>query len=196
MPQTKKIILASTSPYRKKLLEQIHLPHSTVAPTVDEELLKKNSTVSIPDLPLFLAEKKAESIAALHPDALVIGCDQMGLMQNTPLNKAKTKDKAVEQLLLLQGKSHQLITAMVVCHGPKKLKHVDYTTLHMRPLSQKQIRHYVDLDNPLDCAGSYKIESLGISLFEKIETQDHTAIVGLPLMALVRLLDSLGYATL
>lgn len=195
MPPVHKIILASTSPYRRKLLEQIHLTHSVMSPLVDEEKLKKESTVSIADLPLFLAEK-AESISTLHPNAIVIGCDQMGLIQNVPLNKAKTKDKAIEQLMHLQGKPHQLITAMVIRHESKILRHIDHTTLYMRPLSQKQIRHYVDLDNPLDCAGSYKIESLGISLFERIETQDHTAIVGLPLMTLIQLLESLGYATL
>ncbi len=145
--------------------------------------------MSTPDLPLFLAQKKAESLIHTFPQALIIGCDQMGLLGTLALNKAGTKDKAIAQLKKLQGKTHQLLTAMAVyCKGQWEY-HTDITELTMRPLSDEQIRHYVDLENPLDCAGSYKIEGLGVSLFEKVQTKDPSAIVGLPLMGLTNILE-------
>lgn len=189
---TAPLILASTSKYRKQLLEQLNVPFTAMAPLVDEDLLKRQSSVSLADLPLFLARKKAESLVAQHPNSVIIGSDQMGLMGNIPLNKAGSREKAIRQLTQLAGRSHQLITAMSVFARGQWLHHVDTTTLHMRSLTAEQITRYVDLENPIDCSGSYKIESLGISLFEKIETQDHTAIVGLPLIALCRTLNAVG----
>lgn len=186
-----KIILASTSPYRKKLLQQLNLAFTAQAPTVDEALLKKTAQVSLPDLPLYLAQKKAESIAALFPQDLIIGSDQMGLFQQHPLDKPGTKDKAISQLQKLQGHTHQLLTALCVIHNGKVHSHVDVTELTMRPLSSSQIKNYVDLENPVDCAGSYKIEGLGVALFEKVQTKDPSAIIGLPLMALTKILESL-----
>lgn len=184
-----KIILASTSIYRKQLLQQLNLNFSAVAPTVDEEDLKKTAQVSVPDLPLFLAKKKAESLVSNYPQDLIIGCDQMGLLGKLSLNKAGTKDNAIAQLKKLQGQTHQLLSAMAVyCKGQWAF-HTDITELTMRPLSDEQIRNYVDLENPLDCAGSYKIEGLGVSLFEKVQTKDPSAIVGLPLMALTQILE-------
>lgn len=187
-----KVILASTSKYRKKLLEQLNVPFTAVAPLVDEAVLKKQSSVSLPDLPLFLAQKKAESLIASFPQSIIIGSDQMGLLDNKPLEKPGTRDKAIAQLLTMQGRSHTLLTAMSIYARGQWHHNVDTTTLHMRALTQEQVTHYVDLENPIDCAGSYKIEALGISLFEKIETSDHTAIVGLPLMALCKILTDLG----
>lgn len=191
-----KIILASTSPYRKKLLEQLHVPFLAVKPLADEEALKATSSVSPADLPLFLAQKKAESLISLYPKHVIIGSDQMGFLANKSLNKPGTKDKAIEQLLSMEGRSHTLITAMSLYHSGQWYHHVDTTVLHMKKLSKKQISHYVDLDNPIDCAGSYKMESLGVALFEKIETQDSTAIVGLPLLGLCTLLDRIGLSPL
>ena len=185
-----KIILASTSPYRKKLLQQLNLSFQTISPTVDEDILKKSAPVSLPDLPLFLAQKKAESISQQFPLDIVIGCDQMGLFRGQTLNKTGTKEKAIAQLQLLQGQTHQLLTAIAVLSNGQIETHTDVTELTMRPLSPAQIRNYVDLENPIDCAGSYKIESLGVCLFDKIQTQDPSAIVGLPLMALTKILKT------
>ncbi len=184
-----KIILASTSPYRKKLLQQLNLTFQVVAPTVDEDVLKKNAPVSLTDLPLFLAQKKAECIALQFPQDLVIGCDQMGLFQGQALNKAGTKDKAISQLQMLQGQTHQLLTSIAVISQGQMETYTDVTELTMKTLTDAQIRNYVDLENPIDCSGSYKIESLGVSLFEKVKTQDPSAIVGLPLMALTKILE-------
>ncbi len=186
-----KIVLASTSPYRKKLLQQLNLTFTVEAPAVDESSLKKTAQVSLSDLPVFLAQKKAESVAALFPHDIVIGSDQMGLFEHKSLDKPGTKDKAILQLQKLQGTTHQLLTALCVIHRGKLFQHLDITELTMRQLNDSQIKNYVDLENPVDCAGSYKFEGLGIALFEKVQTKDPSAIVGLPLMALTQILESL-----
>ncbi len=186
-----RIILASTSPYRKKLLQQLNLAFSVEAPAVDEAVLKKTAQVSLPDLPLYLAQKKAESVASLFPSDIIIGSDQMGLFDHKSLDKPGTRDKAILQLQTLQGHTHQLLTALCVIHRGKLLQHVDITELTMRSLTDSQIKNYVDLENPVDCAGSYKFEGLGIALFAKVQTKDPSAIVGLPLMALTQILESL-----
>ncbi len=191
-----RIILASTSPYRKKLLQQLNIPFVTEKPQVDESLLKKTAQVSLPDLPLFLAQKKAESIALQFPSDLVIGSDQMGLFNNQSLDKPGTKDKAIFQLKKMQGQTHQLLTAVTVTAQGQSFHHVDITELTMRSLSDMQIKNYVDLENPIDCAGSYKIEGLGISLFEKVQTKDPSAIIGMPLMALTQILEKLNIKVL
>lgn len=191
-----KIILASTSPYRKKLLQQLNLTFEVMAPTVDEDLLKKNAPVSLPDLPLFLAQKKAESIAHQFPHSLVIGCDQMGLYRGQALNKAGTKEKAISQLQMLQGCTHQLLTSIAVCCQGQMETYTDITELSMKALTDAQIQNYVDLENPIDCSGSYKIESLGVSLFEKVKTQDPSAIIGLPLMALTKILEKFSISVI
>lgn len=172
-------------------MEQLHVPFVAIKPLADEDQLKKTSTVSATDLPLFLAQKKAESLITLYPGSTIIGSDQMCLLPSGPLNKPGTRDRAIEQLLKMENKSHTLITALSVYSSGQWFHHVDTTTLFMKSLSRAQIVRYVDLDNPIDCAGSYKMESLGITLFEKIETQDHTAIVGLPLLALTAILHRL-----
>jgi septum formation protein len=101
-------------------------------------------------------------------------------------------ENAIDQLAFLAGQAHILITAVAVCHRGSCETHVDETRLWMRPLSRDAISRYVQIDRPLDCAGGYKIESLGITLFERIDTQDHTAITGLPLLAITKLLNACG----
>ncbi len=186
-----KIILGSTSPYRKKLLQQLNVNFTVAAPAVDETALKKTAQVSLSDLPLFLAQKKAESVVGQFPQALVIGSDQMGLFKNQALDKPGTREKAISQLQMLQGHSHQLLTALYVIYQGRAFQHVDITELTMRPLTDAQITNYVDLENPVDCAGSYKFEGLGIALFEKVQTKDPSSIVGMPLMALTQILQDL-----
>ena len=187
-----KLILASTSKYRQQQLKQINVAFQAVAPLIDEEALKKTAPVSKTDLPLFLAQKKAESLIAQFPQSTIIGSDQMGFLGSKPLGKAGTKEKAIQQLLDLQGKTHQLHTAVAVYSQGQWLQHVDITELTMKPLTEKQIRHYVDLENPIDCAGSYKFEALGITLFEHVQTKDPSSITGLPLMTVALFLNRLG----
>ncbi|MBY0314447.1 MAG: Maf family nucleotide pyrophosphatase [Bdellovibrionales bacterium] len=187
-----KILLASESKYRRQLLDRLRLKYSHAAPLVDEELLKQTALVSPLDLPLYLARKKAESLLKTNLGGITIGCDQMAFLENEPLNKPGTKDKAIRQLTAMQGKTHTLVTAMAVHKDEQWFTHVDTTSLSMRPLSAEEVSSYVDLENPVDCAGSYKVEGLGIALFDSITTQDFTAITGLPLLALRRILTQLG----
>jgi septum formation protein len=186
-----RLILASTSPYRKAQLEQLKFPFDAFAPNVDEDAFKSQNQ-SPRELAQRLAIDKAQAVARKHPEAVVIGGDQLVSFEGEILGKPQTEESAIEQLAKLAGHPHDLITAVAVCHQGACETHLDETRLWMRPLDREAIERYVLADRPLDCAGSYKIESLGITLFERIETQDHTAITGLPLLAITRLLNVAG----
>ncbi len=187
------LVLASTSPYRRALLERLGLPFAAIAPACDEEALKRPD-LTPRGLAEFLALAKADSLAASHPRAAIIGGDQVATIDGRILGKPGSAAKAVEQLALLAGRTHELITAIVVRHQGRTHAHTDVTRLMMRPLDRAQIERYVAADRPLDCAGSYKLECRGVALFERIESDDHSAIVGLPLIALTRILAGLGFA--
>lgn len=187
------LILGSTSPYRRALLERLRLPFRCERPRCDEEALKRPD-LSPQALAEMLAEAKAVSVAAEFPRAVVIGSDQVAACDGRILGKPGTAAKAVEQLLLLSGREHQLITAMVVIADGRVLRHTDVTRLTMRRLDRAALERYVAADAPLDCAGSYKLEQLGICLFDRIDSADQSAITGLPLLALTRMLGSLGFA--
>ncbi len=190
--ETPALILASTSPYRKALLEQLGLPFQCMAPLFDEECWKDSDLAPV-ELVTELAQQKALSIAVSHPQAVVVGSDQMAVSEGKLLGKPGSREGAMEQLSALSGKSHELLTAVALCHKSQVITFLNRTRLSMRNLDLEQIERYVDADEPWDCAGAYKIESRGISLFEEIETQDHTAIQGLPLMELSSQLLRLGY---
>ncbi len=183
----KTLVLGSTSKYRKELLSRLAYSFEVAAPPIDEEK-EKDPSLS----PRALAEKLAELKAASlkHPDKVVIGGDQLVAFDGRILGKPHTPEKAVEQLLSMQGKTHELITAICIFDGEKKITHTDITTLKMKNLTRDKLEKYVALDQPLDCAGSYKIEKHGIMLFENIQSQDFTAIQGLPLIALSKILDN------
>ncbi|WP_169976668.1 Maf family protein [Tautonia rosea] len=187
------LILASTSPYRRALLERLGLPFRCRAPGVDEDALK-NQGLSPRELADRLAIAKADAVARLEPNpaAIVIGSDQLVAFEGRVLGKPGSVDRAVEQLLSLSGRDHELITAMAVIQGSHVIQHTDVARLHVRPLSQSEIERYVLADQPIDCAGAYKLESRGIVLFEQIDCADHSAITGLPLMALTTILRDLG----
>ena len=140
-----------------------------------------------------LARGKAESIAATEPGATIIGCDQLVSFEGRIIGKPGTMERAIEQLEAMAGRTHELITAIVVIQGVESVCHIDFTRLWMRPLTRPELKRYAAHDQPVDCAGSYKIEERGIVLFEKIETEDHTAITGLPLIALVGFLPQFGF---
>lgn len=186
------IILASTSKYRGELLRQLGYPFEVVSPGVDEDKVKGNG-LTPSELAATLARFKAEAVFARYPHACVIGSDQVCSLGDKILSKPGTKEKATEQLSLMQGKTHELITAVSVI-SPKGIdSFINRTRLHMRPLTLSDIHHYVTADMPLDCAGSYKLESRGIKLFHKIEMDDHTSIIGLPLVQLTTTLLNLGF---
>jgi septum formation protein len=187
------LILASTSRYRQALLDRLGLPYAAVPPACDEEALK-DPALTPQALAERLAEAKARSLQAAHPAAVIIGSDQVCARAGEILHKPGTAERAVAQLLRLQGGSHRLITALVVVHGPRIWRHTDVTTLTMRPLDRPALERYVAADQPLDCSGAYKLEQRGIGLFSAIESADSSAIVGLPLLALTRILAEAGYA--
>jgi septum formation protein len=184
------IVLASTSRSRAELLTRLRVPFTTAAPGVDESAAA--FTLPPRERAIALARAKADAVATHHPGAIVIGSDQVCACDGAILDKPGTAERARAQLAALRGRRHTLLTAVHLAtpHGPRAF--VDETHLTMRPLTDAAIARYVDADQPLDCAGSYRIEGLGIALFAAVETRDQTAIVGLPLIALVAHLSELG----
>jgi septum formation protein len=187
------LVLASTSLYRRQLLERLRVPFRCERPGVDEESVKRSG---LPALAVVteLARQKAQAVAARCPGALVIGSDQAAVLDDTILDKPGTVAAAHTQLRRLAGRTHTLLTAVAVVHPRGIAEFVDTTTMTMRTLGAAEIERYVAAESPLDCAGSYKVEGLGITLFDRIDSSDHTAIVGLPLLALALVLRELGLA--
>jgi septum formation protein len=189
------LVLASTSVYRRELLARLGLEFECVPPRVDESAIHALfDAASARELAEHLALAKAVAVSRTHGDSTVIGSDQVCVCEDQILGKPGTPERAAEQLALLSGRQHQLITAVCLWQDGGTLRHTDVTTLTMRELSSGEIARYVMADQPLDCAGSYKLESLGISLFEGIQSADHTAIQGLPLVEVCQLLRQAGYA--
>lgn len=192
MTQDMKLILASTSPYRKIQLQRLYTDFETHKPLVDEDAYKEK--LRDPELlASTLSGLKADDVYGRHPHALVIGGDQVASFQGAILGKPHTHDKAMEQLSMMQGKAHQLFTALSL-RGPKIcLDILEVTTLTMREMNAREIDLYLKRDQPYDCAGSYKIEGSGIKLFSKIEGEDQEAIMGVPLIKLQTHLIALGF---
>ncbi|MBL8753324.1 MAG: septum formation protein Maf [Planctomycetes bacterium] len=184
------LVLASTSTYRRLLLERLRLPFRCERPGVDEDAVKRSGLAPLAVVQE-LARQKARAVAARCPDAIVVGSDQAAVVDGTILDKPGTVAAAHAQLGRLAGRTHTLLTAVAVVHPGGEREFVDTTTLTMRPLHTREIERYVAAESPLDCAGSYKIEGLGITLFTRIDSDDHTAIVGLPLLALAQVLRDL-----
>lgn len=188
------LVLASTSAYRRGLLERLGIPFRCRAPLCDEAGIQREWS----DLePQRLAEKlalaKASSLTGEEPESTIIGCDQLVSLGGRTYGKPGTVDRAVEQLVSMSGQTHELITAMAIIRGEQLFQHTDVTRLRMRTLPRDAIERYVRADQPLDCAGSYKLESGGIVLFDRIASEDQSAITGLPLIALVTILRDLGF---
>lgn len=185
------LVLASTSPYRRELLARFGRPFATVRPEVDESPRPGEPPLA---LALRLAEAKAATVARLHPEARVIGSDQVADLDGTPLGKPGGREAAIAQLLAMSGRSVAFRTAVAVAAGGDVSSAIDTTLVRFRLLERGEIERYVDLERPFDCAGSFKCEGLGIALFEAIETTDPTALVGLPLIATAGLLRRSGLA--
>jgi septum formation protein len=186
MPQ---IILASTSRYRRELLQRLGLPFTTQTPDVAEVAADGESPAA---MAARLALAKARSIR--DRDALVIGSDQVASLDGKLLRKPGTEPVAVAQLRACQGKTVLFHTAVAVIetNSGKTLEHVDRTGVLFRRLDVAAIERYVRLERPLDCAGSFKAEGLGVVLFEQISSQDPTALIGLPLIFVAAALRELG----
>ena len=187
----RRLVLGSTSRYRRELLERLGLPFSVATPDVDESAL-------LGEVPrqtaLRLAEAKARAVAARLPDALVIGSDQVADCDGRPVGKPGNREVAIAQLLALSGKTvvfHTGVALVDAASGRCRSALVDVAST-FRTLSDADIAAYLDREAPYDCAGSVKSEGLGIALFERIESDDPTALIGLPLIALTRLLREEG----
>lgn len=191
MASPSRLILASTSIYRRELLARLRVPFETARPETDESPLS-GETPS--ELVRRLATAKARAIAERAPDAWVIGSDQVAELDRQPLGKPGNRDGAIAQLAAMSGRAIAFRTGLSLCRGERCLLALDTTTVHFRTLTGGEIARYVDTEQPFDCAGSFKCEGLGISLFEAIETRDPTALVGLPLIETARLLREAGFA--
>lgn len=187
-----RLILASTSAYRRALLERLGLPFDTARPDVDETPLPDESPAA---LAVRLARAKAEAVATGAGDAWTIGSDQVAELDGRPLGKPGTAENAVTQLRAMSGREVRFHTALCLA-GPdgRRFEHLDLTVVRFRTLGEDEIARYVERERPLDCAGSFKCEGLGIALFEAIDNRDPTALVGLPLIATARLLREAGFA--
>ncbi|MFN8791095.1 MAG: Maf family protein [Bdellovibrionales bacterium] len=186
----RRILLASTSPYRKALLESLGVAFHTARPLIDEDVAKKDFPHPL-EMAQGLARLKAESLKA--PDCVVIGGDQLVSLGEEILGKPHTEERALQQLLKMQGRTHEIITAVCVCTPETNIEFVDITRMSMKPLTSDELLEYIREDQPLDCAGSYKIEKSGRRLFSEIQSEDFSAIEGLPLRKLAEVLQTLGY---
>lgn len=187
------LILASTSRYRRELLERLRLPFDVVNPEVDETPLASESPH---DLAWRLALAKAQAVAGLYPHAVVIGSDQVADMDGVALGKPGSHDKATEQLRRMRGRTVVFQTAVaVVCLASAfEQTRLASVRVQFRDLDDDEIEHYLRTEQPYDCAGSAKSEGLGIGLLASIDSDDPTALIGLPLIRTCDLLRAAGIA--
>ncbi len=174
------------------MLSRIITEFECHSPSINEGAFHA-AAASTAQLACTLATEKASVIASAHPDAIIIGSDQVADLDGRVLGKPETIEVAAEQLGALSGKWHRLLTAVCVTGGNRQHLMLNETRLKMRSLSTQEIARYLSSDTPFDCAGSYRIESAGIALFEKIECDDFTAIIGLPLITLADELRFRGF---
>ena len=188
-----RIVLGSTSRYRAELLRRLIPDFEQRSPGTDEADLPGEAAGA---RALRLAMAKAQATAAGVQNALVIGSDQVAELDGATLDKPGSVENARRQLAMSSGRTVQFHTALCVLdtRDGRQRTHVDLTRVHFRLLSQAEIERYVERERPLDCAGSFKCEGLGISLFERIDNQDPSALIGLPLIALAQLLRECGVA--
>lgn len=184
-----KLILASSSVYRRELLERLDLAFDVISPDVDETPLEGESASRLADR---LARMKAAAIAERQADALVIGSDQVAECQGRLLGKPGSAARALAQLQSTRGKEMIFQTGVAVAHAQTVLSEVVPTRVRMRELSDSQLSRYLAREMPIDCAGAFKSERGGIALLESLSSDDPTALVGLPLIATIRLLGKFG----
>ncbi len=190
-PVNPRLVLASTSRYRRELLAQLGIPYEVTAPTVDETPAAGETPQG---LALRLACAKAQSVRVAFPDALIIGSDQVAVVGDTLLDKPGTHARAVEQLKLMSGKPVVFFTALCLLNARTLQRQTALVpiTVHMRELGTDQIERYLQTERPYDCAGSARIEGLGITLVARLEGDDPNALIGLPLIKLCDMLRSEG----
>lgn len=187
-----RILLASASRYRQGLLDRILDDYETVAPGVDETAEPGEGPEALAGR---LARNKAEIVSRKTRDSLIIGADQLAVLDGTVLGKPGNHQKAVEQLLAASGKVVRFLTAVCVLDpaSRRRYEHIDKTTVRFRQFDRRLADAYLRHDEPYDCAGSFKIEGAGFVLFESVTTDDPTALIGLPMIWLAGTLQELGY---
>ncbi len=191
-PSASPIILASSSPYRRGLLDRFLDEYETISPDVDESNPDKLEPA---ELATHLARKKAEAVAATAPRALIIGADQLAVLEDRVLGKPGTHAKAVEQLMAASGKTVRFLTAVCLLDPVSRARyeHTDVTSVRFRQFDRRLAEAYSRLDEPYDCAGSFKLEGAGFILFESVSADDPTALIGLPMIWVADRLLQLGY---
>ncbi len=187
----RRLLLASSSRYRQELLSRLHLPFDSCAPQIDETPLPGEDAER---LVRRLAESKARALAERYPDHLIIGSDQAAVLGDSILGKPHTFERAKQQLRAASGTSVSFLTGLALLDSGSGRIQVDCIpfTVHFRELDDGRIERYLELEQPYDCAGSFKAEGLGISLFRATEGEDVTSLVGLPLIRLVDMLLNEG----
>lgn len=185
------IILGSTSPFRRNLLKKLCIEFSIAAPDIDEQALPNESPV---ELVSRLAVEKSIAVSVHHPNALIIGSDQVASIDQQLLGKPGNRENAIDQLLTASGRCVTFYTGLCLLNSFSGRKQVRCETfrVHFRSLERHQIERYIDQEKPYSCAGSFKSEGLGISLFERLEGDDPNSLIGLPLIQLVRMLGNEG----
>jgi septum formation protein len=191
-PSAPTIFLASSSLYRRGLLDRFLDSYETVAPGVDES---NDQGLAPAELATHLARKKAEAIAINARQALIIGADQLAVLDDQVLGKPGDHQKAIEQLLAASGKAVTFLTAVCILDpiGRARYEHTDKTTVRFRQFDRRLAEAYLRHDKPYDCAGSFKLEGAGFVLFDSVKTDDPTALIGLPMIWLADRLLQLGY---
>lgn len=187
----RRLLLASSSPYRRELLSRLRLPFDCRAPHIDETAKPGESPEQ---LVRRLSREKTQALAETHPDHLIIGSDQVAVLDDRIIGKPHTFERAREQLLSCSGRRLDFLTGLALLDSRSGVEQLDCLSfsVHFRELSEAQIDRYLSAEKPFDCAGSFKAEGLGISLFRTTEGEDATSLIGLPLIRLVDMLNSAG----
>lgn len=185
------LLLASSSVYRRELLSRLRIPFAWASPAINEDVLPGEDPAIYVQR---LAQSKAHALRAQWPQHWIIGSDQACVIDGCITGKPGTEEKAVEQLRQCSGKRVTFYTGLSL-QGPEGFSQTicEPFHVHFRTLEDDEIRRYVSLEQPLDCAGSFKVEGLGINLFEQLQGRDHNTLIGLPLIALLELLRSAGF---
>jgi len=193
-----KLVLASTSPYRGELLRRLEVSFDAAPPAFDERTMDSRlAQLGVRKFACLLAGEKARSLAARYPGRWILGADQLAVVSEDPpevLHKPGTEERALETLMRLRGRSHLLVTGVVLidADSDRRFEALDVHRLTMRSFSREEASEYIRRYQPLNCAGSYRIEDAGIKLFESVQGDDFTGIIGLPLLATARLLRQAG----
>lgn len=189
------LVLASSSPFRKTILDKLNLPYSTHSPDIDESALADETPA---ELVSRLADQKARAVRQHYPDALIIGSDQVAVLDGNIIGKPHTHQKATEQLRNTSGRSVTFYTGLSLYNAQTDRSQTDVVpfTVHFRHLSEAMIESYLQAEQPYNCAGSFKSEGLGIALFDRLEGDDPNTLIGLPLIRLIEMLEKEGVPVL